>query len=152
MYPTCLWTYEDFNERLTSRYVVYEYSFHLSLNVFGISQLADILSEPYYGKIYANFSRFPPGQEVWRTIADPRSSGFGNARYITDWEYGQGGTVNIMLGSVSFCKLIESIVVKDKVIRHIGIHPMEFEWERFVTMIGSVFRLPRLEFSTLSVR
>ena len=39
-------------------------------------------------------------------------------------------------------------MIKDKVHRQICIHPLEGEWQRLVTMLGSVFMLPVLDFST----
>jgi hypothetical protein len=81
-------------------------------------------------------------------LADPASSRPNSSRYITAWEYGRGGTINVMLGGVSQCKLVDYMVVNDKVVHQIGIHPMGFEWERFISMIGSVFMAPVLEFST----
>ena len=109
--------------------------------------LKDFLNKPYYGKDYANFSRFPPSKDVWRTEHDPAAFGKSGS-FITDWEFRRGAVVNLMLGGVTTCNLIEPVIINDKVHRQICMHPMDGEWQRFVTMIGSVYGIEYVEFNS----
>ncbi|KAF8573105.1 hypothetical protein K439DRAFT_1625307 [Ramaria rubella] len=107
----------------------------------------DFLSKPYYGKNYADFARFPESKHVWRSVQDP--SAFGKSgSYVTDWQFNKGATVNVLLGGVGSCKLVDHILLNGKLHRQICIYPLDGEWQRFVTMIGAVYMTHSLEFNT----
>ncbi|KAF8582877.1 hypothetical protein K439DRAFT_1617919 [Ramaria rubella] len=128
-YPPRLWTYKDFSEWLS------------------VEWFRDFLNKPYYGKNYANFARFPESKHVWRSMQDP--SAFGKSgSYITDWQFNKGATVNVLLGGVGLCKLIDHILLNGKLHRQICIYPLDGEWQSFVTMIGTVYMTGSLEFNT----
>ena len=109
--------------------------------------LSEFLNQPYYGKKYANFSRFPESKDIWRTCSDPSAAG-SSGRFVTDWEYGGAGTMNILIGGVALCNLVDHVLINGKMHRQICIHPLDGEWQRFVTMIGSVYMKDALEFNT----
>ncbi|KAF8585209.1 hypothetical protein K439DRAFT_1616154 [Ramaria rubella] len=128
-YPPRLWTYKDFSERLS------------------VEWFRDFLNKPYYGKNSANFGRFQESKHMWRSVQD--LSAFGKSgSYITDWQFNKGATVNVLLGGVGSCKLIDHILLNGKLHRQIFIYPLDGEWQRFVTMIGMVYMTGSLEFNT----
>ncbi|KAF8581164.1 hypothetical protein K439DRAFT_1619235 [Ramaria rubella] len=99
------------------------------------------------GKNYANFARFPESKHVWRSVQDP--SAFGKSgSYVMDWQFNKGATVNVLLGGVGSCKLVDHILLNGKLHRQICIYPLDGEWQRFVTMIGAVYMTRSLEFNT----
>jgi len=53
-----------------------------------------------------------------------------------------------MLGGVASCKLVEHVIIGDKMHRQIMVHPMDGEWQMFVTMIGHVYGHDSLEFNS----
>ncbi|KAF8582437.1 hypothetical protein K439DRAFT_1618253 [Ramaria rubella] len=107
----------------------------------------EFLSKPYYGTNYANFARFPESKHVWRSVQDP--SAFGKSgSYVMDWQFNKGATVNVLLGGVGSCKLVDHILLNGKLHRQICIYPLDGEWQRFVTMIGAVYMTRSLEFNT----
>ncbi|KAF8582496.1 hypothetical protein K439DRAFT_1618199 [Ramaria rubella] len=90
---------------------------------------------------------FPESKHVWRSMQHP--SAFGKSgSYITDWQFNKGVTVNVLLGRVGSCKLIDHILLNGKLHRQICIYPLDGEWQRFVTMIGTVYMTGSLEFNT----
>ncbi|KAF8589281.1 hypothetical protein K439DRAFT_1612869 [Ramaria rubella] len=128
-YPPRLWTYKDFSEWLS------------------VEWFRDFLNKPNYGKNYANFARFPESKHMWRSMQEP--SAFGKSgSYVTDWQFNKGAMVNVLLGGVGSCKLIDHILLNGKLHRQICIYPLDGEWQRFVTMIGTVYMTGSLEFNT----
>ncbi|KAF8574751.1 hypothetical protein K439DRAFT_1624096 [Ramaria rubella] len=128
-YPPRLWTYKDFSEQLS------------------VEWFRDFLNKPYYGKNYANFARFPESKHMWRSVQDPSAVGKSGS-YVTDWQFNKGATVNVLLGGVGSCKLIDHILLNGKLHHQICIYPLYGEWQRFVTMISTVYMTGSLEFNT----
>ncbi|KAF8585305.1 hypothetical protein K439DRAFT_1616031 [Ramaria rubella] len=129
-HQTRLWSFKDFSERLPMKW------------------FCDFLSQPFYGKNLSNLARFPESKDIWQTMVDPAMPGGRGGRYITDWEYGGGATVNMIIGGVGTCQLIEPIIINNRIHRQITIYPLDGEWQRLVTMLGSIYMQPSLEFNS----
>ncbi|KAF8582975.1 hypothetical protein K439DRAFT_1617883 [Ramaria rubella] len=106
----------------------------------------NFLSQPFYGKNLSNLARFPESKDIWQTIVDPAAPGGRGGGYITDWEYGGGATVNMIIGGVGTCQLIEPIIINNRIHCQITIYPLDGEWQRLITMLGSISMQPSLEF------
>ncbi|KAF8572858.1 hypothetical protein K439DRAFT_1625481 [Ramaria rubella] len=65
-----------------------------------------------------------------------------------DWQFNKGATVNVLLGGVGSCKLVDHILLNGKLHSQICIYPLDGEWQRFVTMIRAVYMTHSLEFNT----
>ncbi|KAF8578044.1 hypothetical protein K439DRAFT_1621633 [Ramaria rubella] len=84
----------------------------------------DFLSKPYYGKNYANFVRFPESKHVWIFVQDLNAFGKSGS-YMTDWQFNKGATVNVLLGGVGSCKLVDHILLNGKLHCQISIYPLD---------------------------
>ncbi|KAF8573179.1 hypothetical protein K439DRAFT_1625253 [Ramaria rubella] len=81
-------------------------------------------------------------------MVDPAAPGGRGGRYITDWEYGGGATVNMIIGGVGTCQLIKPIIINNRIHHQITIYPLDGEWQRLVTLLGSIYMQPSLEFNS----
>jgi len=57
-------------------------------------------------------------------------------------------TINILIGGVAMCNLVDHVIIDERIHRQICVHPLDGEWQRFVTLIGTVYGDEALDFNT----
>ncbi|KAF8576749.1 hypothetical protein K439DRAFT_1622603 [Ramaria rubella] len=124
-YPSRLWTCKDFSEQLSvelpEQAVLWE----------KLCELCKVSRKQAHVEIGADLSAFGK-----------------SGSYVTDWQFNKGAMVNVLLGGVGLCKLIDHILLNSKLHHQICIYPLDGEWQRFVTMISTVYMTGSLEFNT----
>ncbi|KIJ47679.1 hypothetical protein M422DRAFT_45677 [Sphaerobolus stellatus SS14] len=143
---TRLWPIDIFCKRLAVEWVI------------------EFVNKAIYGSKYVNLSRWPKSTELWRFSRDTYVQGSGQtssvAQFLCEDEFNRSATINIMLGGVSYCQLVSSVLVdtnKDrkegpapvmKYIHQICINPLTGEFDLFCKSVASIFRMEYVDIST----